>query len=218
MKELVKKEFKLCVHPTSYFFLAFCLFVFIPNYPYEVMFFFSGLSVFFVCLTARENGDFAATCALPVKKSDAAAARIATMSFFQIALVLLACIATAVKELALPADMQVNMAGSTANIAFIGYGLLLCGLFNIAFFPKYFADPNRVGIPFLIASALEFAIIAALTTCRFAVPFFRDVLCAPDPLFIAAKSAVLAIGLCAYILCTLLAVRVSEKRFERVDL
>ena len=55
MKALLKKEFLLCLHPTCFIFLAFAAFVFLPNYPYEVMFFFSGLSVFFVCLTARQR-------------------------------------------------------------------------------------------------------------------------------------------------------------------
>ncbi|MDE5547885.1 MAG: hypothetical protein K2J30_02695 [Clostridia bacterium] len=74
--KLLKKEWALCLHPTCFIFLAFAFFVFIPNYPYEVAYFFSGLAVFFVCLTARENGDFAYTCSKPVKQRAVALARV----------------------------------------------------------------------------------------------------------------------------------------------
>ena len=99
MKALLKKEFRLCLHPTALIFLAFAGFVFIPSYPYEVMFFFSGLSVFFICLTARENGDASFSCALPVKKGDVARARIFMCVILQVALLALAACTTSVKQL-----------------------------------------------------------------------------------------------------------------------
>lgn len=68
MLNLIKKELHLCLHPTAFIFILFAGLVFVPNYPYEVIFFFSCLSVFFCCLQTRENGDIAFSCALPVKK------------------------------------------------------------------------------------------------------------------------------------------------------
>ena len=41
MLNLIKKEIALCLHPTAFIFLAFAALVFVPNYPYEVIFFFS---------------------------------------------------------------------------------------------------------------------------------------------------------------------------------
>ena len=69
MLNLIKKEIALCLHPTAFIFRAFAALVFVPNYPYEVIFFFSCLSVFFCCMMTRENGDIAFSCALPVKRS-----------------------------------------------------------------------------------------------------------------------------------------------------
>ena len=68
MLNLIRKELALCMHPTAFIFLSFAVLVFVPNYPYEVIFFFSCLSVFFCCMMGRENGDIAFSCALPVKK------------------------------------------------------------------------------------------------------------------------------------------------------
>ena len=170
MKALLKKEFRLCLHPTALIFLAFAGFVFIPSYPYEVMFFFSGLSVFFICLTARENGDAAFTCVLPVKKGDVARARIFMCVILQVALLALAACATAVKQLYFPLHMQINQAGIMANTAFLGGGALLLGCFDLIFFPLYWGAPEKVGIPFLIASISEFVIITVFLVCRHAVP------------------------------------------------
>ncbi len=101
MRALLIKEFLLCLHPTQILFLTFACFVFIPNYPYEIAFFFSGLSVFFACLSARENGDATFSCTLPVRKRDIATARILFCVFFQIALLLLTAVTVAVKQLCL---------------------------------------------------------------------------------------------------------------------
>ena len=68
MLNLIKKEIALCMHPTAFIFLFFAVLVFVPTYPYEVIFFFSCLSIFFCCMMTRENGDIAFSCALPVKK------------------------------------------------------------------------------------------------------------------------------------------------------
>lgn len=55
---MLKKEFPLCLHPAAIVFVLFGAFVFIPNYPYEVMFFFSGLGAYFICLSARGKRRF----------------------------------------------------------------------------------------------------------------------------------------------------------------
>lgn len=218
MRALIKKEFKLCLHPTCVLFLLFAAFVFIPNYPYEVMFFFSGLSVFFVCLTARENGDAAFTCSLPVGKRQAVYARILFCMVFQLALLISAGILTAVKEIAFPAELQINMAGSSANLSFLGYGALLMGLFNVIFFPLYYQNPAKVGVPFFIASLAEFVAIALLVALRFAVPVYADALCMPDPAHMGAKAAVFCAGLLLYAGASALAALLSARRFARVDL
>ena len=40
MLNLIKKEIALCMHPTAFIFLFFAVLVFVPNYPYEVIFLF----------------------------------------------------------------------------------------------------------------------------------------------------------------------------------
>lgn len=218
MFKLLKKEFLLCLHPTCFLFLAFCLFVFIPNYPYEVAFFFSGLSAFFVFITARENGDVLFSSTLPVRKGDVVRARILFHALFQTALLLLTGVMTAIKENVFPAEAQINMAGSSANLAFLGYGAVLLGIFDLIFFPLVYRKPANVGVPFVLAAAVQFVCIALLIVLRFAAPPFRDVLNTPDPQFIGAKLAVFFTGIAFYAGAVALAMFLSVRNFEKTDL
>ena len=70
MGKLMKKELKLAMHPTAPMFLALSAMLLIPNYPYYVIFFYTSLAVFFICLTGRENHDIFFTMLLPVSKKD----------------------------------------------------------------------------------------------------------------------------------------------------
>lgn len=216
--KLLKKEFSLCLHLTSIMFLAFCAFVFIPNYPYEVMFFFSGLSVFFVCLTARENQDAPFTCTLPVKKRQVAISRVLFCAVFQIALLILAGITTAIKETYFSVEAQVNLAGSTANLAFLGHGGLLLGIFNLIFFPWHFKNPTKVGLPFVTAAAVQFIVIALLIVLRFSAPVYSDLLVSPDPANMGVKAIFFCVGIAFYFGATALSCYLSSRQFEKTDL
>ncbi len=215
---LLKKEFALCLHATNLIFLALAAFVFIPNYPYEVMFFFSGLSVFFVCLTARENQDASFSCTLPVKKRQVACARILFCAVFQVALLVLAGVAVAIKETCFPVQAQLNFAGSTANLAFLGHGGVLLGIFNLIFFPWYFKNPTKVGVPFVVAAVVQFLVIALLIALRFTAPVFSDSLVSPDPSDMGIKTIFFCVGIAFYLGATAVSSCLSARIFEKTDL
>ena len=216
MKALIKKEFSLCLHPTAFVFLTFAALVFVPNYPYEVIFFFSGLSIFFISLSARENGDLAFTCSLPVKKRNVPLARIIVAAMFQCALLALTAICIVIKQASFPEALLVNLAGNSANLAFCGFGALLLGAFNLTFFPLHFSRPNTVGVPFVISSAVQFALIGLLILVRH-LPFAAPIT-TPDPESYGIKLVVLSAGLFLYVIMTVLAAQLSMKKFENVDL
>ena len=90
MLKLLQKELRLCMHPTAPIFLLLSAMLLIPNYPYYVAFFYTGLAVFFTCLTGREQHDVAYTLSLPVRKRDAVRARFLFTVLLQLAQLLLA--------------------------------------------------------------------------------------------------------------------------------
>ena len=215
MAELLKKEFVLFTHPTSWMFLTFGAMMLIPGYPMYVPFFWVTLGLFYACLSARENNDLYYTLLLPVRKRDAVRARglyFAIMELLQI----LACVLFAILRRVL--KIGPNTAGMDANIALFGLGLLLMGLFNLMFLPRLYKNPAAIGKPFLVVTAVVFLYIAAAEVCCFVVPFFRDVLDTPDPQHLGAKLIVLFLGAALFVLLTLLGVRKAERIFETVDL
>lgn len=77
--KLIKKDFRLAMHPTVPLMLLTAAMVTIPNYPYTVSFFYVTLSIFFTCLLGRENRDIAFSLCLPVAKRDIVTARISRL-------------------------------------------------------------------------------------------------------------------------------------------
>ena len=215
MAKLLKKEFRLFTHPTSWMFLAFGAMVLIPGYPMYVVFFWATLGLFYACLSARENNDLYYTLLLPVRKRDAVRARGLYFALMEL-LQLLACIPFAILRGVL--RIGPNAAGMDVNLALFGLALLLMGLFNLLFLPRLYKNPAAVGKPFLIVTSFVFVYIVAAEACCFAVPFFRDVLDTPDPQHLGAKLIVLLGGAAAFVLLTVLGVRRAEKIFEQVDL
>lgn len=70
MNNMLYKEFKLAMHPTSIIFLSLSAMMLIPNYPYYMTFFYTTLAIFFTCLSGRENHDIFYAMTLPIRKRD----------------------------------------------------------------------------------------------------------------------------------------------------
>ena len=215
MKPLLHKELRLALHPTVPLFWLLGALLLIPNYPYYVIFFYTLLGIFFVCLSGRENNDIAYTLALPVRKRDVVAARMGLAVLIEGIQVGLAVPFAALRQrLSLPG----NQVGMDANIAFFGLSLLLLGAMNVFFFPRYYAAPDKVGKAFAKTAVFAFLLIGVLEMLDHALPLFRDQLDTPDPQFLPQKLICLGVGLAGYGLCTALAYRMSVRRFEALDL
>lgn len=212
---MLKKELTLALHPVNVIFLAMSAFLLIPSYPYYVTFFYTSLGIFFVCLTGRENHDVDYTMLLPVRRRDLVRARIGFAACIEVAQ-LLVCIPFAI--ISQRVNRLPNMVGMEANIAFFGLAMVVLGIFNLCFFSMYYGCPNKVGIYFVISSVVEALTIVALELATHFIPFFRRKLDTRDTVYIPEKLLVLALGAALFAALTLVACRVSEKRFERVDL
>ena len=217
MLNLIKKEIALCMHPTAFIFLFFAVLVFIPNYPYEVIFFFSCLSVFFCCITGRENGDIAFSCALPVKKEHIPIAKMLVVFGLQGIILLFVGIAGAVKGAVLPAEQYVNQAGISANLALVGNGAILLGVFNLIFFPRYFKSPDKIGVPFVIGAIVVFLLIGVFIVLRWVTPLYSTTLNELNTVNTGAKAAALIIGMAIYAIMSTISCKLSMRRLQEYD-
>jgi hypothetical protein len=215
MKNMLYKEFKLAMHPTSIIFLSLSAMILIPNYPYYMIFFYTALAIFFTCLSGRENHDIFYTMSLPIRKRDIVKSR-----FYLVIILQLAQIITAIpfamirRTFSLPG----NLVGMDANVAFFGLSFLMLGLFNLVFFTKYYKNTDKVGASFLLGTIVIsiFMIIAEASVHVF--PFMKDYLDTKDPEFLAYKIVVLAAGIILYSVLTLISYQRSVKTFEALDL
>lgn len=215
MKSLMKKELRLALHPTAPMFLALSAMLMIPNYPYLVAFFYTGLGVFFTCLNGRENGDVSYTLLLPVSKRDVVRARFTMVILLQLLQLLVAVPFAVLRQALLP---EGNLAGLDANLALFGFALVLYGGFNLIFFSVYYRDVRRVGAPFIWSSVWVFLWIGIVETCTHIVPFMRERIDTADPAYLPEKLAVLAVGALLYAALTAVSYRRSAALFEKQDL
>ena len=124
MAKLLKKEFLLFTHPTSWMFLAFGAMMLIPGYPMYLPVFFATLGLFYACLSARENNDLYYTLLLPVRKRDAVRARALYFAITEL-LQLAVCVPFAIARGAL--KLGPNPAGMDVNVALFGLALVVAG-------------------------------------------------------------------------------------------
>lgn len=216
MKNLLYKEIRLTLHPTNVLFLFLALMVFIPGYPYTVPCFFTTLGIQFLCMNARENHDTEFTAVLPVRKGDAVRARMALAVLLEVGQLLLMIPCFLLKDALYPPEMT-NPAGMEANWALLGLCLVLLGVFNLAFFPNYYRDVRKVGVPFVLAIIPLWVLLLLFESFTYFVPFFQA-LDTRGSTFLAEKLAVLAVGAVLFAAMTFLALRLSLRRFERADL
>lgn len=214
MNKLLYKEFRLASHPAAILFLGLAAMMLIPNYPLTVTFFYPCLGAFFICLNSRENRDLAYTLLLPVKKRELVRARVLMVAILQLCQLLLCVPFCFLRNLYPPVG---NVVGLDANLALLGFGLVEMGIFNAIFFPWYYRDPAKVGVPFLCGSIAVFLWIGLSEALAHVSPFVRDRLDTPLFQFLPEKAAAFLIGALVYLCLTVLAVRSAERRFETLD-
>jgi len=215
MKKLLLKEFRLALHPINIIFLVLSAMLLIPSYPYYVTFFYTTLGLFFLSQSGRENHDIEFTMMLPITRKNLVQARILFAALIELAQMLAAIPFAIISQRINPFG---NMAGMDANVAFFGLSLLMLGLFNVVFFPLYYARPWKVGRAFIIGSIVEALYVLVVELAAHKVTFVRRYLDTPDPAYLSAKLIVLAIGMMLFIALTALGCRLAERKFEKVDL
>ena len=202
------------MHPVTPFLLLLSAMVLIPNYPYSVIFFYTGMALFFTCLSGRENRDVEYSLMLPVKKADLVRARMC----FAVCLQVVQLVAAVLLGLLSQRLYAENAAGLEANLAFAGWGLVLYGVFNAVFFGIYYRNVEKVGLSFVAGSVAVFLCVVLEIVATYAVPFVRDVLDTKDPEHLPEKLAALGVGAVVYALSFFLTQRSAVRNFEKMDL
>ncbi len=214
--DLLRKEFKLSLHVTSYLFLAFGLMLLIPSYPYYVAFIYICLAVFFTFLNCRENHDIFFSSTLPVKKSDIVLASCLSTSIIQLLSIIVAVPFAIIGIRINPVGF--NEVGIEANVAFFGFVFIMLGIFNLVYFPNFYKTGFNIGRPLVLASIpTAFFVIAAEVVIQM-VPSLKASLDTSEPALVVKQIPILIVGIVFYSFAMFVAYKVSSKKFEQVDI
>jgi hypothetical protein len=145
MKNLLYKELKLSLMPVNVFFLASCLFILIPSYPYSMSFIYIGVGLIQMFNLGRENNELFYASLLPVRKSDIVKSRFVTVIALELTQVVLS-----IPMIYINAVIGIkNNAGLEANWALLGEGLFMFGVFNLIFLTMFYKSGVKTGVPFI---------------------------------------------------------------------
>lgn len=211
MMTLLYKELRLCAHPTSIVFAFLGCLVLVPAYPYSVIFLFGCLAPYITFVNARETNDAWYTATLPVTKRESVRAKcLLTVSFQLFQLLFSVPFALLRRALVIPN----NPVGIDATLAWYGFGLMIYAFFDLIFLPAFYKSGYKAGRAFVIASVpMLLGMIAAESAAHIPALAWLD-----SDAHWRRQLPVLAAGMACYAALLPLACRISEGRFERVDL
>lgn len=217
MKNLLYKEFVLATPPLTYLFLSFTLMTFLPGYPILCGAFFVCLGQFQGYQLAREDHDILYSVLLPIRKTDVVKAKYAAAIALQMIAFFLCAAFTLVRMglLSSAAPYQTNVLMS-ANLVFLSFVLLIFAAFNAVFLGGFFKTAHRIGKPFVAFSIVGFVLIGAAETLHH-LPGLHA-LNAPTLSHAVRHLPLLAVAFALYAAVSVFSCRVSQKRFDRLDL
>ena len=217
MKNLLMKEFKLAALPLTYLFLLFSLMTFIPGYPILCGAFFVCLGIFQSYQSSREDNDILYSVLLPVSKKEVVTAKYMTVVLLQMISFAICAVCTIVRMTFL-SDARIYTTNTLmgANLVFLAFVLLIFAAFNVIFVGGFFKTAYGIGKPFVTFIVVNFLIIGLAETLHHlpglgwlnALDFSR----------FGEQFLILAVVVIVYVTFTAISCRVSQERFERIDL
>ncbi len=213
---LWKKECTLSASPLSYWFLTFTLMALIPNYPITLSGFFVCFGLFHTFQNAREANDILFTAFLPIAKKDVVSARIRFVIFIQGISLLLSGILVTIRMLWLSDITPYNQNNLlNANLTYLGVILWIFSAFLLCFVCNFFQTAYKLGKPFIL-----FGIAAVLCISYGEVlPHLPGLQGLNTGNRVTMEQWILFLyGLIVYILSCMITLKVSQKRFDKVDL
>lgn len=217
MKNLLYKEFYLATPLLTFLFLGFTAMTFIPGYPILCGAFFVCFGIFQSYQNTREDNDILYTVLLPVRKTDAVKSKyLAAVVLEMTAFVFFVCF-TGIR-MAFLSDAAVYRTNALmgANPVFLAFVLLIFLAFNVIFIGGFFKTAYRFGKPFLVFIVVNFLVIAVAEALHH-FPGLEWINTLDFSHMDRQLPILLAAG-CLYAAGTAASCRVSQCRFEKIDL
>ncbi len=212
MKNLLYKEFYLAIHPAFFLSILFGALLLIPEWIY----FLAPMYFFLVVLPnifgmGKASNDIGFSAMLPVKRSDIVKARIIAVIIFEVLQILVTAIFAVINFAIYPKGNSLI----DANAAYIGFVFAIFAIFNIVFFPMFYKTAYKIGLPVVLANIAAIIVAAGIELLIVFVPWFKIFDGREN---ITAHFSMLAGGIIIFVLLNIMALKMSVKRFENVNL
>lgn len=213
MTKLLFKDLTLAAHPTMYVFTLLGCLVIVPSYPLTVIFMFGCLAQYITLTYSRETNDNWFTAVLPVTKREVVRARCLLAVLAQTAQLLLSVPFAVLRGML---NLPNNVVGIDANVAWYGIGFIIFAVFDLVFFPVYYRTGYKSGKAFILAMIPVVIMMAATeAAAHFPALGFLD---STAPCDLVRQIPLLIAGIVIYAAAMFAACRISENRFEKVNL
>lgn len=217
MKHLLYKEFRLAMPLLTILFLGFTVMTFIPGYPILCGAFFVCFGIFQSYQSGREDNDILYTVLLPVRKSDAVKSKYAAAVVLQMIALIMFAVFTFLRMVFL-SDVSVytDNALMGANLVFLAFVLLIFTAFNVIFIGGFFKTAYHLGKPFVFFIIVNFILIGIAETLHYLPGLaWMNTL---DLSNVIQQVPVLLAAALLYFGGTALSCKISQKRFEKIDM
>lgn len=217
MKNLLIKEIKLAASPLSFIFLAASALALVPGYPILLAPFFVCLGIFYSFQNAREANDVIYSMLLPIAKRDYVRAKYAfTLTIEGISFVLISAVTAVRMTLLADAGAYAENPLMNATPVYLAFVLLMFASFNVFFLSGFFRTGWKIGVPFVVFCAVGALIVFAGEALRHfpGLEYLHSQRIENAPLQFAALGA----GIVLFFAASFISMKVSEGRFEKIDL
>ena len=223
MKNLLYKEFKLSIHPLTYFFVALmAMSALAPSFPSFVPLLYFGASYTFLFIGMNKTtttNDLLYTCMLPIKREGVVKARVFSTTFLQLFDLVLVFSFLTINRFVFQIetsdkDLGIISLGIEQGITLLGIYLICLGVYDLIYMPWFYKNGKSIIANMLVAVLTMMVLGGALTIA----PYFL----AKDMLSVwggnlVLQFGILLIGLGFWLFSKYLVIKISTKNLLKLD-
>ena len=183
MKNLLYKEFKLSIHPLTYFFVGLmAMAALAPSFPSFVPLLYFGASYTFLFIGMNKTtttNDLLYTCMLPIKREHVVKARVFSTTFLQLYDMVLVFAFFAVNKFifqanADPKDLGIISLNLDQGFVLLGVYLICLSVYDLIYMPWFYKNGKSIIANMLVAVLTVMVMGGILTIIPYI--FFKDIL------------------------------------------
>ena len=230
MKNLLYKEFRLSVHPLTYFFIALlAMSALAPSFPSFVPLLYFGATYTFLFIGMNKTtttNDLFYTCTLPIRRQDVVKARVCSTTVIQLVELVLVFTFFSINQylfiVNMPEDEVAKLLKGTFTIGVAQWPVLLAAyfvsfaVFDLIYLPWFYRTGKSIIANMLVGMIGVVGVGALLTT----VPYYTM----KDAITFGGENAnyvlmflILAFGIAIWIGSKFLAVYLAAKNLRKLD-